>query len=201
MSTLSEEEKELIPVTWIKQYHYCPRIIYFLGVLGVEERTTESMLEGKESHIKEDIKGRRRKTLDKHRKIPVKQRWRKLEVASERLGIIGVVDEVIDTGKELAIVEVKHAYPSRKPPPGHIYQAIAYAMLAEEKINKPIRKIILKYLPSQKTFEIPITEHMKKHVIWTIKQINKILNEEKIPQYKQTKKCHGCGWQWICRKV
>lgn len=47
MRILSEDENvRLIPVTWIKQYHFCPRIIYYLGVLGFTERVTESMAEG-----------------------------------------------------------------------------------------------------------------------------------------------------------
>jgi len=195
------DEIEYIPVTWIKQYHYCPRIIYFLGVLGVTERETESMVEGKEAHIDEEEKERRRKTLAGWRKIKVVNKWRKLEVTSKRLGIIGTIDEIIDTGKEIAVVEVKHTVGPKKPPPGHIYQATAYAMLAEEKIGKPIRKIILIYTQNKKMFQIPITQQMKKHVIWTIKQINKILSEEKIPEYKHKKQCSGCGWKWICRKA
>ncbi|MEM3506727.1 MAG: hypothetical protein QW589_01305 [Candidatus Bathyarchaeia archaeon] len=31
----------LIPTTWIRQYYFCPRIIYYLGVLGYNERLTE----------------------------------------------------------------------------------------------------------------------------------------------------------------
>jgi CRISPR/Cas system-associated exonuclease Cas4 (RecB family) len=35
---LSEEESKLIPAKWIEIYYYCPRIIYFIGVLGIKER-------------------------------------------------------------------------------------------------------------------------------------------------------------------
>jgi len=196
-------KEDLIPVTWIKQYHFCPRIIYFLGVLGVTERTTESMLEGKTKHLGEEKLELRRKTLGGDRKTRVTQRWTRLHVASERLGLIGIVDEVVEIDGELAIVEVKHSEPPKKTPKHHLYQAVAYAMLAEEALMKPIRRIIIRYLPSGKTHEVEITEAMKKHIKWTVRQIKRIINEEKIPKppSKPKKQCHGCGWHWICKRV
>lgn len=195
--------EELIPVTWIKQYHFCPRIIYFLGVLGVTERTTESMFEGKIKHLREEKLEKRRKTLGGDKRTKVKRKWTKLYVASERLGVVGVIDEVVEINGKLAIVEVKHSKPTRKPPKHHLYQAVAYAMLAEEALRKPIRHIILRYVPTGETYNIEITEAMKKHVKWTIKQINKIINNEKMPKppSKPKRQCHGCGWYWICKKV
>lgn len=196
-------KEDLIPVTWIKQYHFCPRIIYFLGVLGATERTTESMLEGKTEHLGEERLELRRKTLGGDRKTRVTQRWTRLHVASQRLGLVGMIDEIAEIDGELAIIEVKHSEPPRRPPKHHLYQAVAYAMLAEEALMKPIRRIALRYLPSGKTHEIEITETMKKHVKWTVRQINRIINEEKMPKppSKPKKQCHGCGWHWICRKV
>ncbi|RLG43754.1 MAG: CRISPR-associated protein Cas4, partial [Thermoproteota archaeon] len=146
--------EELIPVTWIKQYHFCPRIIYFLGVLGATERTTESMFEGKTKHLREEKLEKRRKTLGGDKRTKVKRKWTKLYVASERLGIVGVIDEVVEINGELAIVEVKHSKPTRKPPKHHLYQAVAYAMLAEEALRKPIRHIILRYMSTGETHNI-----------------------------------------------
>lgn len=191
----------LIPVTWVKQFHYCPRIIYFIAVLGVNERTTESMIEGKEIHISEELKELRRKTLGGDRKVKVKQRWAKLKVASERLGIIGVIDQIVEIDGELALVEIKHGSQPRKPQKHHIYQAVAYAMLAEEAIGRPVRKIILKYIPSGEIFTQLITDHMRNHVKWTVRQIKKIMKEEEIPDTKPNKRCSGCGWKWICRQA
>jgi len=85
---LSEDENvRLIPVTWIKQYHFCPRIIYYLGVLGFTERVTESMAEGGEFHFNEERKFQRRKTLAGGRREKIKASWSRLHVVSERLGL------------------------------------------------------------------------------------------------------------------
>lgn len=192
---------ELIPVTWVKQFHYCPRIVYFLGVLGVQERVTESMAEGKAMHAAEDSREARRLTLGGGRRLRVLRRWRRLWVSSSRLGLVGVIDQVVELEDGLAVVEVKYGSAPRRPPSGHVYQATAYAMLAEETLGKPVRWIILRYLPEGETFIQPITDQMRRHIKWTVRRIKKILEEEQIPRAKPGRKCTGCGWQWICRKT
>ena len=194
-----DEQTHLIPVTWIKQYHFCPRIIYYLGVLGFTERTTESMIEGKEFHSTEEHKIPRRKTIAGKRREYTKKSWSKLYVASEKLGLYGTIDEVDETNYGLVVVENKFMKSPRKPRPGHIYQAVAYAMLAEEALNKPAKKIIIRYVLDRKYFEIPITEDLKKHVIWTISRIKSIIEKEKIPREMNSRKCMSCGYRKICK--
>jgi len=197
---LSEvEPTNLIPVTWIRQYYFCPRIIYFLGVLGYSERLTESMIEGKDFHSSEEWKAKRRRSVAGKRREFAKFICSKLSVVSEKLGLYGVIDEVYEVENGLVIVENKFMKAPRKPYLGHIYQAAAYAMLAEEKIGKISRKIVIKYLRDNKTFEIPLTEDLKKHVLWTISRIRSIIEKEKLPRGNY-KKCGSCGFIKICGK-
>lgn len=189
---------ELIPVTWIKQYHFCPRIVYFIGVLGYDERVTESMIEGREVHEAEDERGARRKTLGGERRERVKARWSKLHVASERLGLLGVVDEVVETERGLAVVETKWAKAPRRPPAGHVYQVAAYAMLAEEVIGRPVRRAVIRYALSGRSFEVPVTDAVRKHVLWTVSRIRAIVDGEKLPRSKPSAKCKNCGFAKVC---
>jgi len=198
---LSEDEPaNLIPAAWIRQYYFCPRIIYFLGVLGYSERLTESMVEGKEFHSFEERKAKRRRSVAGERREPVKSVWSKLSVVSEKLGLYGVIDEVYETENGLVIVENKFMKAPRKPYPGHVYQSVAYAMLAEERIGKIARKIIIKYLRDDKVFEIPLTEDLKRHVLWTISRIKSIIEGEKLPK-GNPRRCGNCGFTKICGKL
>ncbi len=190
----------LIPVTWIKQYHFCPRIIYYLGVLGCNEKLTESMIEGKEFHLTEEGRAKRRKTVAGRRREDVKALWSRLAVASTKIGLYGIIDEVSETNNGLIIVESKFMKAPKKPYLSHIYQAAAYAMLAEEALGKIARKIAIKYIRDNKTFEIPLTEDLKKHVLWTVSRIKSIINNEKIPR-GNFKMCKNCGFTKICLGV
>lgn len=198
MIRLSEDESlNLIPVTWIKQYYFCPRIIYYLGVLGYSEKLTESMIEGKESHLTEEQRTKRRKTVAGGRREAAKASWSKIAAASKKFGLYGVIDEASETDNGLVIVENKFMKAPKKPYPSHIYQAVAYAMLAEETLGKIARKIAIKYTRDNKTFEIPLTEDLRKHILWIVSRIKSIIDNEKIPRGSY-KKCRNCGFAKIC---
>jgi CRISPR/Cas system-associated exonuclease Cas4 (RecB family) len=47
-----------------------------------------------------------------------------------------------------------------RPPPSHIYQAAAYAMLVEENMGIIVRKIVLRYVNA--AHEITLTEQMRR---------------------------------------
>jgi len=185
-------------VTWVKQYHFCPRIIYYLGVLGFAERTTESMIEGKELHSSEERRLPRRRTLAGGRREVVKASWSKLHVASKRLGLYGTIDEVAEASDGLVVVESKLTKAPRKPHPGHVYQAVAYAMLAEEALGKPARRVVIKYLRDGTSFELPVTEDLRRHVLWTVSRIRSII-EGKVPRESSRRKCGSCGYRKVCK--
>ncbi|MEM2168016.1 MAG: CRISPR-associated protein Cas4 [Candidatus Nezhaarchaeales archaeon] len=195
---MSEDEPlSLIPVTWIKQYHFCPRIIYHLGVLGYSEKLTESMIEGKEFHLAEEEKVKRRRTVAGERKEAAKASWSKITAASTKLGLYGVIDEAYETRDGLVVVEDKFMRAPKKPHPGHIYQAAAYAMLAEEALGKPVRKALIRYVRDGKTFELPLTEDLRRHVLWSVSRIRSIIEKEKLPRGNR-KRCGNCGFVKVC---
>jgi len=49
---MSYEDEELIPVYYIKRFHFCPRTVYFEAVLGYKEYKKEYMVKGEEEHEK-----------------------------------------------------------------------------------------------------------------------------------------------------
>lgn len=194
-----DEDLQLIPVTWIKQYHFCPRIIYYLGVSGHSERLTESMLEGREFHSSEERKAKRRKTVGGEKKELVKTQWNRLNITSTKLGLYGTVDGVAETDDGLIVVENKWMKAPKRPYPGHIYQTVAYAMLVEEAFGKPVRKIVVRYVRDEKSFEIPLTEDLRRHILWTISKIKSIIENERTPRIRESKKCLNCGFKKICK--
>ncbi|MCS7116890.1 MAG: CRISPR-associated protein Cas4 [Nitrososphaerota archaeon] len=196
-----DDDIHLIPVTWIKQYHFCPRIIYYLGVLGYKERVTESMAEGRDLHIDEERRAKRRKTLAGERKELTRGFWSRVHIVSERLGLYGSIDEVVEVDDGLVVVENKFMKSSKKPHSAHIYQAIAYAMLVEEFFHKPVRKAVIRYVRDGRSFELRVTDDLKKHVLWTASKIRSIIEKEKLPRIMNRRRCRSCGFQRVCKDV
>jgi len=157
------------------------------------------MIEGKEFHFDEERKVLRRKTLAGGRREVVKALWSKVYVVPERLGLYGVIDEVAEARDGLVVVENKYMRSPRKPYSGHVYQAAAYAILAEEYLHRVVKRIVIRYVRDGRSFEIPMTEDLRRHVLWTISKIKSIIEGERIPREVNHKKCKNCGFRKICK--
>lgn len=196
---MSEDEGDLIPVVLVKQYVFCPRIVYFSEVLGLRERETDLMREGEEMQQVEDSRDQRRKWLP-GRGIETKSaRHGKLYVSRE-LGLVGVVDVIAEKG-EVAVIERKAARRPRRVHRNHVYQLAAYALLVEEATGRPVRRGYVHYLKSNDVVEVTITEEAKRHVLWIVQQIRRIIWEERLPPYVEKPACKSCGYRWICKQI
>lgn len=190
--------EEAIPVKRIGDFFTCPRIVYFKEVLGYEEITTALMEEGREVHGLEARRERRRKFSEIG---PIARKWEGLLVQSDRLGLAGVVDLIVETPEGLAVVETKNSAGGRRPKPGHLYQAVAYAMLAEEVLGRPVRYVVLRYLKDGRAFKMRVTDEMRRHVLWALSRIRGILERNLPPPFRKRKLCASCGFKKVCRMV
>ncbi|MEM3382793.1 MAG: CRISPR-associated protein Cas4 [Nitrososphaerales archaeon] len=199
---LFEDDEEYIAISDIKQYHFCPRIIYFSKVLGVEERLTESEEKGKEAHNDFHKKEKRRSSLFGLKSIKIIQKWTALYIKSEKLRLHGILDMLIKTDNEFIPVEFKYTKAPNRPQKGHIYQIVAYSLLVEESFHTIVKRVAIYYSKDDKILIIPLTEEMRSHVLWTLKQILKIIHEEKLPEtFPPERKCKSCGYFWICKRA
>jgi len=197
---MSEDEPDVIPVKWIEVYHYCPRIIYYMAVLGARERETAYMREGKTVEEGEEEREKRRRTLLAKRREKVVGKWTNLKLYSQKLGVVGVVDMLVETEEGLKVVDIKSTAQKRLSP-GYLYQTAAYALLAQEHFRKPVKNIIIYYTKSDKMFEIRVTDQIKEHTIWTIKRIRNIIEKSKLPKVRRKGQCQGCGYYHLCKGI
>ncbi|SRR5579875_4011054 len=193
------KEEDLIPVYYIKRFHFCPRTVYFEAVLGYKEYEKEYMIEGSEEHESEELKLNRRKNVFPYSGEEVLESWNNLELKSEKLGIVGKVDSIVKTKNATYLIERKNSLGHKKPNKDHLYQAMAYVLLAEENLNIKIDYIKLHYLKNDKIFTIKIDQALRKHVLWTIEKIKEIIDKAYLYPYIKLPYCEGCGFADICK--
>ncbi len=192
-SSYSECE-EPVPVSELRQYHFCPRVVYY-HVLGVKEVEKEYMKAGKEKQEEIWSRERRRKTLAGLRRLKVDERVSGLYMTSWRLCLAGTLDLAVRMGKEWAVVEVKGSRRPKDVPIGHRVQGAAYSMLLEERMGTLTRRFFLLY--EDELVEVPMTREIRDHTMWTVKQVLRIYRG-KIPRIRRTKKCSSCGYEAYC---
>lgn len=187
----------------VKQYFFCRRIPFLMHALGVRERTTWSMEEGKISHEKLRRKEERRAT------VAIKRRWKGWEksfgvrLRCAELGLAGILDVLLRRGYEYVPLEFKEAEkPLGRVPPNHLYQLAAYAVMVERLFNTVVRRGLIYYARSDALVEVPLTVDRKRYVEKVVREIRRMVEDGRIPKPRGSRgKCEGCGFRRYCLGV
>ncbi len=183
-------------VSDVKQYVYCPRIIYYYYVLPIPRRVTRKMEYGHLEHLEISQLEKRRKLktyglLEGNRNFQV-------FLKSDRFNLHGLLDMMILTAKgEIYPVEFKHSV--SKYGLHQKYQLAAYAMLLEEVYRKPVRYGFLYPVPLKKVIPVEITVSMREHVKKILSAVRNIIDKERMPAYVRSRgRCTDCEFKNYC---
>lgn len=187
-----------LKVSDIKQYIYCPRIIYFLYVCPVKKKTTYKMEAGKEDHLILD-KLEKRRTLKRYN-LEEGQRIFHMQLASARLGLQGKLDMHIATVRGYFPVEFK--FTERSASLNHKYQLISYAMLLEDHYDCTVRYGLLYLVPKKEIIPVEITPNARAFVYGILGKIRDIIATERMPdKTRHVVKCRDCEYKRFCGDV
>ena len=194
----------LLEVTDLKQYMYCPRIVYYRYCLPRIRPVTALMEEGIRHHEEEEDREERRNLHNYGLKEG--ERFFHLALKSAHLGLTGKIDLVIATPNrsaahaEATVVEYK--YSENKAGVHFKLQLTAYALLLEEAWGIPVRKAFLYSLPLKRAEAIAITQLQRSKVRQTVEQIKRIVESEILPPPPPTQsRCVSCEFRRFCNDV
>ena len=122
-----------IPVHLIRQWCYCPRVVYYLELTDFSVLRPTWVKQGEKFHLLEKNLWQRR-NLSRF-KISAGSVQHNLKLQDKSLGLHGVVDMAIETDELVYAVEFKLSANNKKR--GDILQLVAYAMLLESHFGKP----------------------------------------------------------------
>ncbi|MEJ2250041.1 MAG: CRISPR-associated protein Cas4 [Candidatus Lokiarchaeota archaeon] len=185
-------DKPLIGTEEIRQYVYCPRILYFRHVLHSPMKQTYKMEYGMKKHEKlQNIAAKNEEYIHKYYNIYL------TDVES---GLVGLIDYFEFDGKEAYPVEIKSG---NIPPEGldnpHKYQVTAQAMLIESNFDFLVKKVKVLYTKEEKTVEYPIGIEDKLKVLEIIQHVYNVISREKIPEPTEDNgKCIDCECKNYC---
>lgn len=188
-------------VTDLKQYVYCPRILYYHACLPRVRPTTYKMQAGLDAQVSAEARERRRslrsyglESGERHFHVPL---------VSERLGMSGEVDLVIETeggsGPEAIPVDYKL---SKKAGPHFHLQLAAYALMLEDAWGLPVRAGFLYLIPLRKAQKVQITDRRRSDLAEALTLMNAILLKEQMPPAtRQRARCAACEFRRFCNDV
>ncbi|MBC7084465.1 MAG: CRISPR-associated protein Cas4 [Firmicutes bacterium] len=186
-------------VTDVKQFVYCPRIVYFTYLMPIEKKVTRKMEYGKEEHVQLDRLEKRR-TFRAYGLTDDAERRFHVHLRSERLALSGVLDMLLVQRDTYYPVEFK--YTRRRPELNHKYQLMACAMLLEDTVAKPVRAGFVYVTEDRTAYPVEFTQNMRDFVRATLTSIRDMIRYEKMPPpTRQRRKCVDCEFRRFCNDV
>jgi CRISPR-associated exonuclease Cas4 len=191
---------ELIPlrVNDIKQFDYCPRVVFYNTVMPVARKSTVKMERGKEVEVKLDaLEGRR--TLRRYRLSEGERRFH-VWLNSPILGLSGKLDLLIVTQEASYPVDFK--YTRDRPRRNHVMQLGAYALLVENAMKIPSPMAFVYLTPSDQLVRINVTDRLKELVLGRLASIRQMIREGILPEPTPVRaRCEECEFRNYCGDI
>ena len=181
------------------EYLFCPRFIYYMNVLNIEQHEHKRKLvnKGRDIHALKMV--RNKDYLRK--KIGAIDKEIDVYLSSEKYKLVGRIDEVLFLKDNTAApMDYKYAFWENRIYKTLKMQQTLYALLIEENFDKKVEKAFLVYVRSKNHLEaIHITENMKKEAMEIVNEIFDILNLNYFPKKTKDKnKCLDCTYRNLC---
>jgi len=194
------EERLVFTVTDLKQFTYCPRVVFYTYCLPLIRPTTYKMESGIAAHDKAAEKARRR-TLSAYG-VERGERHFDVWLNSPILGLRGRVDLVIKVadGQELIPVEYKQ---TRRATGRHVrLQLAAYGLMLEEMWDGQVERGFVYSLLKRKAEEVRLSRRLRDEARTTMIEMREMVEREAMPDPPRARRqCVNCEFRRFCNDV
>ncbi len=188
-------------VTDLKQWVYCPRILYFAMCLPDIRPTTYKMEAGIEAGKAEEDREARRSL----HAYGLQQGRREFNVPlmSDRLGMRGSVDMVIWIDRDPVGEVIAVDYKLSEIAGEHFkLQLAAYALMLEESSGYMAKRAFLYSIPQRKAEEVKIDQRLREKLAGALEAMQRMLWREAMPEATaQRARCLACEFRRFCNDV
>jgi CRISPR-associated exonuclease Cas4 len=191
---------DLIPlrVNDLKQYEYCPRVVFYNTVMPVERKTTIKMARGKDEEFRLDALEKRR-TLRRY-ELNSGERHFHVWLESEKLGLTGKLDLMIVSPKGYFPVDFK--YTRGRPHRNHVFQLAGYALLVEENYETQVENAFIYLAPVQEVVRISITSQLKSQTVDRLQEMRQMIRDGILPSPTPVRaRCEECEFRNYCGDI
>jgi CRISPR-associated exonuclease Cas4 len=185
-------------VSDLKQFVYCPRIVFYAYLMPVEKKATYKMEHGKAAEEKIAVLEKRRKLksygLDRgNRRFGV---W----LQAPGIGLSGKIDMLIEVGGQRYPVDFK--YTERPPQKNHLYQICGYALMLEELHGTGVDRGFVYLIPQKDVAVFALDTGLKDQCRRMVGEIREMIREERMPEATtRRRRCEECEYRNYCRDI
>lgn len=189
----------LVRVTDLKQYAYCPRVVYYQYCLPGLRPVTFKMQHGIEAQDRvEELEKRR--SLHEYG-LEEGERHFNIALTSRRLGCTAQVDLVVEygagAGRALLPVDFKM---SRQEPGRHFQLQLAcYGMMLEEAWQAPASEGVIYLIPVKRAIRVKLDKRLRHEAERMLAALRVMVVNEQMPApTAQRGRCVDCEFRRFC---
>lgn len=194
---MPDGDTSLFTITDLKQFIYCPRILYYHTCLPDIRPVTVKMRAGIIRHEDEHKRSSRRVTRIEGAEQG--ERTYAVSLQSPRLNLTGEIDEVIWLGNEAVPVDYKLARHA-----GYHFkvQLAAYALMLEDAYSVKVRQGFLYLIQSRKVEAVQVMPKLRRTVTEALGYMKRITETEAVPEPTEWRqRCIECEFHRFCNDV
>lgn len=187
-------EPEALPISYLRQYLFCPRIPWFKMVEAFEPPMPSWVEQGKRWHQQQPALQKKRVLQGLHMPSEHKPNaW----LESRRYGFYGYADEVISNDQQAVVVEYKHD--KRPPTAAQRLQLVAYLICLQEHYqNHEIWGVLYKG-DGKKQYRVDIRAEDTERTIQVAQAIRTNSQSHLLPDSSaQAAQCDQCQYLRYC---
>ena len=188
----------LIPTTELKQWLYCPRIVYYHRVSGLYPPMTRKMKEALRAQDEfERLEVRRR--LEKYGLADARREF-DVSLCCDAIGLSGRIDLLVSNERRASVVDFKLT--ASDPAPNLHLQLAAYGLMVEEARELPVETVFIYRIPDDRLFPIELTSELRKSVMDAIAAIRTLDSHPAFPAPTPVRaRCEECEFANFCADV
>lgn len=192
----------LLRVTDLKQYEYCPRVVFYEYCLPGVRPVTYKMEAGIAEQ--ERVAGLEERRSLRAYGVKTGERHFNVTVRSAKLLLSGQIDLVIATNDSghLQLLPVDFKLSRREPGRHFKLQLACYALLLEEQWGAPVAEGAIYLIPLKKVIKVPITPRLRKDAVQHLLTIRAMLTAQRMPPPTSRRShCINCEFRRFCNDV
>lgn len=189
---------DLIPVVELRQWTYCPRVVYYHLLMAGAARSTYKMQEGlRAQDLIESFEMRR--TLREYGLANAERQFG-VWLEDKKLGLTGKIDLLLKGEKTASVVDFKLT--SGEIAENHRMQLAGYAMLAEAALQVEVPITFLYRIPDNTIFPVAIEADFRGRVRRTVEAIQELRKKEELPEPTAVRgRCVECEYANYCGDI
>lgn len=188
-----------LTVTDLKQWAYCPRVVFYRYCMPGLRPMTYKMEAGLDVH--EEEKARERRRTGQIYGLGEAERIEQVRLQSDALGLRALIDLVLRAGDQAWPVEYKLS--RRTAIAAHFkLQLAAYALMLEEAWGVEATEGFLYSLATRRAERVPLTKALRRKAVQSTEEIRRTIAAERMPPPTSHRaRCANCEFRRFCNDV